>query len=150
MLVKTPSGYKEIVKVFGDCKDPKFEAKYIKLFPLPYPLFYDGNEIRRARCHHLLIDNFTAVFLEIAGLGLQSFVQNYAGIYNNRPVRGGRKPSTHSWGIAIDLEPSKYPLGSANRFPKQIVDVFIKYGFFYGGYFSGRKDPMHFQFCKGY
>lgn len=150
MLQDAPIGYKEIVRVFGDCDDPKFEAKNIVIFPLPYPLWYDGNQVLRSRCHKLLVENFTAVFEEIKEQGFTEQVKNYAGIYNKRPIRGRRKPSTHSFGIAIDIEPSKYPLGSAMRFPQEIVDIWRKYGFHYGGDFKNRRDPMHFQFAKGY
>lgn len=62
----------------------------------------------------------------------------------------GSHPSTHAWGIAIDLEAERYPLGSAARMPDDVVAVFHKAGFFYGGDFLARKDPMHFQFCTRY
>jgi len=65
-------------------------------------------------------------------------------------VRGGSHPSTHSWGIAIDLEPDRYPLGCKERFPEEVVKVFRNHGFFYGGDFKDRKDPMHFQLVTGY
>ena len=78
-------------------------------------------------------------------------MKNYGGIYAARSIRGqSSHPSTHSWGIAIDLEPEKYPLGSTSRFPDTVVKIFQDAGFFYGGDFKARKDPMHFQFCKGY
>src|SRR5262245_34928362 len=118
MLTKTPNGYAAIVALFGDCDDPKFEQKNIVLFDLPYPLLYDGNEVKRARCHKLLADNFKAVFQELLDSGLSKHVQNYGGIFNKRPIRGRTKPSTHSFGIAIDIEPAKYPLGSDKRFPQ--------------------------------
>lgn len=48
--------------------------------------------------------------LDINRLGLDLF----GGDYNPRLMRGGTKPSTHSWGIAFDFDPAKNPL-KANR-----------------------------------
>jgi|ERR1043166_1041343 hypothetical protein len=150
MLKQTPAGLGEIIDTFGHLSTPNFEARYIVPFLLPYPLYYDGTKVTRARCHYLIVDNFIAAFKEIKKANLENEVQNYSGIYNNRPIRGASHPSAHSWGIAIDLEAGKYRLGSTNRFPDKIVEIFRSVGFFYGGDFEKRKDPMHFQFCTGY
>ena len=151
MLTKTPSGLREIIQVFGSIDDPKFEAKNIVLFSLPYPLIYDGKEVTRARCHRKLVENFQAAFETIKKLGLQDQCKRYGGIYNKRSIRGfASHASTHCWGIAPDLEPRLYPLGSRKRFPEPIIKAFTDVGFFYGGDFKGRKDPMHFQFATKY
>ncbi len=156
MLTEIPNGLDEIIHVFGSLDDPHFEENNITMFSFPYPLLYAGKPVSKGRCHRLVVDNFVAVFKELHDLELAHMVQeadyeDYAGIYNQRPIRGqSSHPSTHSWGIAIDLEPGKYPLGSAARFPDVIINVFKKYGFFYGGDFKSRKDPMHFQLATGY
>ncbi len=151
MLAETPVGLDEIIYTFGSLDTPDFEARYIVPFDLPYPLFYEGNKVSRSRCHYLIVENFQKAFQDIRTAGLQDQVRNYAGIYDRRPIRGqNAHPSTHSWGIAIDLEPEKYPLGSSKRFSDEVVQIFENAGFFYGGDFKSRKDPMHFQFCKGY
>lgn len=151
MLTQTPVGLDEIIGAFGSLDTPNFESRYVEPFTLPYPLSYGGIKVTRGRCHHLIIENFQKAFEAIRAAGLQDQVQNYGGIYNVRPIRGQTAhPSTHSWGIAIDLEPTKYPLGSTQRFPDGIVKIFQDAGFFYGGDFISRKDPMHFQLCKAY
>ena len=112
MLTKTPVGLDEIIRTFGSIDDPMFEQKYIVAFKLPYPLFYEGTKVTKARCHTLIVDNFLKAFREIKAAGLQDQVKNYSGIYARRSIRGfGSHPSTHSWGIAIDLEAEKFPLG---------------------------------------
>jgi len=34
----------------------------------------------------------------------------WGGCYNDRPIRGGSKPSMHSWGIAMDYDPANNKL----------------------------------------
>lgn len=66
--------------------------------------------------------------------------------YNNRPIRGSNRPSNHSWGLAIDIDATQYPLGSRKRLPSWIVELFRAHGFDYGGDWTSRPDPMHFEF----
>ena len=148
--MKTPHGLLEIKLEFGDAKDPNFERDQLARIELPYPLIYDGTLVHRTRCHKKLVEKFLWVFEQIQAAGLEDECKNYGGIYNNRSVRGGLRPSTHSWGIAIDLEPQKYPLGSTARMPDPVVAIWRAAGFAYGGDFAHRPDPMHFQFATGY
>lgn len=151
MLTTIPNGLDEIIHTFGSLNDPKFEAKNIVLFDLPYPLFYAGTPVTRARSHRLLVENFQKAFKDLLLAGLDHEVKNYSGIYARRAIRGqSMHASAHSWGIAIDLEADKYPLGSNNRFPDAVVEIFHNAGFYYGGDFKSRHDPMHFQACTGY
>ena len=151
MLTRTPSGLDDLIYTFGSLDTPNFDLEYIEMFTLPYPLLYAGKEVKRARCHRLLVENFQAAFEAIKAAGLEDQVKNYSGIYANRAIRGqSRHPSVHCWGAAIDLEAEKYPLRSEVRFPDEVVKVFRQAGFFYGGDFKSRKDPMHFQFATGY
>ena len=151
MLTTIPNGLDEIIHTFGSIDQPGFEALCIVSFDLPYPLAYDGKPVYRARCHRLVVENFQFAFERIKSLGLEHEATNYGGIYNQRAIRGqARHPSTHSWGIAIDMEAALSPLGSSKRFPDAIVQAFKDAGFFYGGDFKSRKDPMHFQCCTGY
>lgn len=151
MLRCIPQGIDEIIEVFGDAGDPEFERRNIVVFRLPYPLMYGDATVTRARCHRLAVDHFVGALAGIEAAGLREHVVRYGGIYNQRSKRGSAViPSTHSWGIAIDLEPMKYPLGSRARFPDAVVEVFRRFGFFYGGDFAKRPDPMHFQLCTGF
>lgn len=76
-----------------------------------------------------------------------------------RKVRGANRQSAHSYGIAIDINTSfsNYWLWSnpgksetdrlryENRIPLEIVEVFEKYGFIWGGRWY-HYDTMHFEF----
>ncbi len=144
MLVKIPRGYSEIVKTYGE----PGKVRLARIEP-PYTLFYDGNPLKTISVHELLTDNLMAVLQEVKALGLAGELNDFSGCYNVRPIRGGRKPSTHSWGIAVDFEAQRFPLGSSKRMRPKIVEAFKKFGAMYGGDFS-RKDPMHFQWALGY
>jgi hypothetical protein len=150
MLTAPPHGLQEIIEVFGSLDNPRFEQENIVQFALPYPLIYDGKQVLKSRCHKKAVENFQWAFEQLAMAGLQDECREYGGIYASRKVRGVAKPSTHSWGISIDLEPQKYQLGSGKRMPDDVVGIWRAAGFFYGGDFNGRLDPMHFQLCTGY
>jgi hypothetical protein len=157
MLTKIPNGLGSIIATFGSLNDPKFEAKNLVHFDLPYPLTYvdaasnHGITIARALCHRLAVDNFIAAFKNVQAAGLADQFVEFNGIYAKRAIRGSvGRASCHSWGIAIDMCASKYPLGSLKRMPDAIIKAFRDAGFFYGGDFKNRKDPMHFQLATGY
>jgi hypothetical protein len=153
MLTKTqiPSGLSGIIATFGAISDPRFEAKNIVFFDLPYPLKYAGAPIARARCHRLAVGNFIAAFRNVQAAGLADQFTEFNGIYAKRAIRGSvGRASCHSWGIAIDMCASRYALGSLKRMPDAIIKAFRDAGFFYGGDFKNRKDPMHFQLAVNY
>lgn len=66
--------------------------------------------------------------------------------YANRAIRGRNAPSNHSWGLAIDIDATQYPLGSRKRHPSWMVELFRAHGFDYGGNWTKRPDPMHYEF----
>lgn len=82
-----------------------------------------------------------------------------AGTFNWRAVRGANRLSSHSYGIAIDIN-TKYSnywlwenkgaketdrIKYNNRIPEEIVRVFEKHGFVWGGRWY-HYDTMHFEF----
>lgn len=82
-----------------------------------------------------------------------------SGTFYWRKVRGAHRRSAHSYGIAIDINTEyadywlwKNPGASetqeiayANRIPLEIVGVFEKYGFVWGGRWY-HFDTMHFEY----
>ena len=76
-----------------------------------------------------------------------------------RPVRGAKRQSAHSYGIAIDINTSlsNYWLWSnpgakeldrlkyENRVPREVVTIFERHGFIWGGRWY-HYDTMHFEF----
>ena len=71
--------------------------------------------------------------------------------YNYRGKRGSSGLSLHSWGIAIDINPGQNPYQPGKYdevqtdIPREIIDIFNKYGFQWGGEWPGQRDPMHFE-----
>ena len=132
---------------------------YLITINLPYPmrLAWDlDTTVTKMRCHKLAGGRFLAVFNElmrvygydkIKELGIDLF----GGCFNFRKMRAADDWSTHSWAIAIDLDPARNgmntPLSNANFSKpeyKPMLDIFKKHGFEWGGDLW-KKDCMHFQ-----
>ena len=151
MLTKIPAGLDEIISVFGSLNDPNFEGRHIVSIAPPYQLYYGGQPIKTTRCHSLAADHFILALKRVDDAGLADQFQDFSGIYARRSIRGMTgHPSCHSWGIAIDMGASTHPLGSLKTWPKDILDAFEQSGFFWGGNFRSRKDPMHWQLATHY
>lgn len=69
--------------------------------------------------------------------------------YAYRPVTGGRSPSFHAAGIALDLNAPRHPIGRRNTFtPDQADRIRLlagKYGLRWGGDYKRRPDDMHVE-----
>jgi len=158
-----PNGLAAIIATFGDpgpfarpdgTVDPKWEVQVITRVVLPFPIPYSVNPatmITKIAVHKKLAPLFQTVFADIQAQGLQGSVKSYGGGYVARMKRGQAKPSTHTWGIAIDLNDRTNAMGTAGDMDPRLVALFEGYGFVWGGRWGGaNKDPMHFQFCSGY
>ena len=147
----------EIIKKYG--KPTQNGSPYLTTIKLPYPmkLAWDKKvSVNKMSCHKLVAQNFTNVFGELlAHYGLAELqrleIDIFGGCFNFRAMRGGSDFSTHSWGIAIDLNPEKNTLKmtSANaQFAKPeykpMIDIFYKNGFISLGK-EKNYDWMHFQ-----
>lgn len=87
---------------------------------------------------------------------LKKFAIKTAGTFNWRPIAGTKRLSTHAFGTAIDLNTDfahywkwdnggKEPLKYKNKFPKEIIEIFEKHGFIWGGKWY-HYDTMHFEY----
>lgn len=104
-------------------------------------------------------DSLKAVAKEIAEYPeLKPYLKS-SGTFYWRPVRGAKRMSAHSYGIAFDIgvdksdywqwkgktndENKKVPY--ANKIPRKLVEIFQKHGFIWGGAWY-HYDTMHFEF----
>lgn len=120
--------------------DPEWQGKNIKLLSFGF---------HKVWIHYLLFPQVAYIFGKIYAEHLQDeldlqggggFCARYQNWVEDNPL------SLHSWGIAIDLNPNKYPFNSDKNPHSRIIEIFEEGGFFWGGNFKTVKDPMHFQF----
>jgi len=87
---------------------------------------------------------------------LKKYVSRTAGTFNWRLIDGTQRFSTHSYGIAIDINlryancwrwdiDNSREMKFRNRIPKTIVEIFEKHGFIWGGKWY-HYDTMHFEY----
>lgn len=104
------------------------------------------------RCHREMWPKLEAVVerieqAQLDGLIRRSDFRSRGGCYNAREIRGGDKGgaiSRHSWGVAIDINPSSNPYGGPIRMNPAIVDIFHELGFAWGGGWTF-VDGAHFE-----
>ena len=92
-------------------------------------------------------------------LDLKPYLVSIGGTFNWRPIKGTQRLSTHSYGIAIDINTNKSDYWQwncnctdeenkviyKNRIPQIIIDIFEKNGFIWGGKWY-HYDTMHFEY----
>lgn len=150
----------QIIAKYGQPGD----AANFKVVALPYPMRIAWDTkvtTNKMQCHRLVAANFINVFNDLLeNYGLEKLqelgIDLFGGCVNVRPMRGTEKwatPrwSTHSWGIAIDLDPArnglkvKSPIAQFSKPEyKKMHSIFYKHGFEGLGLEKDR-DWMHFQ-----
>lgn len=88
---------------------------------------------------------------------IKSLVARTAGVFVWRNVRGTKRRSPHSYAIAIDVGTARADYWGwrrpdarghyryRNRFPLQVVEIFERHGFIWGGRWY-HFDTMHFEY----
>lgn len=106
------------------------------------------------RCHRAVLPYVEGALAELATTGLIDEIdpddfQLAGGCYNARLARGGDLDrgfavSRHSWGIAIDFNPSTNGFGSEPGLSESFGQVWRAWGFAWGAGWRV-SDPMHFE-----
>jgi hypothetical protein len=142
-----------LVAMYGDCKKNELTKN---LRPVDWLPRHAGGRVSITKVNG--VDSaLEAVSRELDGLPneLIKYLKPTSGTYNCRSVAGTNVRSMHAYAAAIDIN-SKYSnywrWGSAqgepkwqNQLPIEIVRVFEKHGFIWGGYWY-HYDTMHFEY----
>jgi peptidoglycan hydrolase-like protein with peptidoglycan-binding domain len=103
---------------------------------------------------------------ELADARNKAFNPDWCWGYANRAISGTNTPSNHSWGLAVDLDAPENPYASAathqaahslrktypggrvlrSTMPKEAEAIAKRWGFRWGGVYTTKPDPMHFEF----
>jgi len=141
-------------KMYGDCWQGEVAPRLVSLVWLPRSW---GRAIRISAVNGVA-ERLAAVSEELDALpaAVKRYAYPPAGTYNCRTVADTGEPSMHSWGAAIDINAAHadYWLwhgsvvtdgGPVDRIPLEIVAIFERHGFIWGGKWS-HYDTMHFEY----
>jgi hypothetical protein len=141
-------------KMYGDCKKGEMTKKMVDVVWLPK---HGGKKLKITGVNDVdkklqaasdELDKLPDTFVK--------YLTPSGGTYNCRVIAGTDRPSVHGNGIAIDINVAwsdywrnhqpvagKYPY--KNRIPWDIVEIFEKHGFIWGGKWY-HYDTMHFEY----
>lgn len=136
-------------KLYGASKG-EIEKNLVEVYWLPAnrgsKLLFNRNENAAGQLQKVSdeLDKLPAEYMK--------FIINIESTYEYRPIQDTDRLSPHSYGIAIDLE-TKYTsywlwdkeYHYRNIIPKEIIDIFEKHGFVWGGRWY-HYDTMHFEY----
>lgn len=162
-LIRRPDGLVQVIDVFGNPRqyigsDGTISPNWVHAtmtyvtFPKALPLSWDESiKVTRTMCHRLIAP-FLGIALEEIAMKYPKALKTFGGCYNYRSTRSSSKLSLHTWGVALDFNTATNPMQKklVTDFTPEVVSIFEEWGFYWGGNFSGMKDPMHFQFATGY
>jgi len=102
--------------------------------------------------HKKAAEAIKAMFAEFETAGLLKYLLSWDGSFYPRMVRGSTKTlSNHTFGTAFDINARWNPLGvtpaTGTGTVEPLVEIANKHGFFWGGDYIKRADPMHFEYC---
>lgn len=110
-------------------------------------------------CHKALAEEIQQIYREMKEIGFRAYSN---GCYNWRNITGSSsKMSNHAFGLAIDINPDYNPYVKGTysstwqnapkyyKIDNDIVNIWKKHGFFWGGDYNSIKDYMHFEYIDG-
>jgi D-alanyl-D-alanine carboxypeptidase len=141
-------------KMYGDCMKGEVTSK---LVPVPWLPKHGAKKLVITSVNGVN-EKLKAVSAELDELPERfvKYLTPSGGTYNCRVIAGTARPSVHGNGIAIDINVGwsdywrnaqpvngKYPY--KNRIPWEIIEIFEKHGFIWGGKWY-HYDTMHFEY----
>jgi hypothetical protein len=102
--------------------------------------------------HKKVAPQVAALFEAWAEHNYTQLIFSYAGSWVPRFVRGSRTTlSSHAWGTAFDINAAWNGYGRRPAMVgeegcvRELVELAVEHGFFWGGWFPNRVDGMHFE-----
>jgi len=144
-------------KMYGDCRAGQVTPHLASLTWLPKTSANKAGKTIRITSLNGVDEQLRAVSAEIDALPekIKRAAFPIAGTYNCRPIADTGQPSPHGYGIAIDLNlafsdywfwrPHEGRIPYRNRMPQEIVSIFERHGFIWGGKWY-HYDTMHFEY----
>jgi hypothetical protein len=140
-----------LIKMYGDCRDGEVSERMKNV------RWVDGSTVRVTNINGVA-DRLQLVADELAKLSdrYRKFLAPSAGTYNCRVIAGTDRMSMHAFAAAIDIstevtdywlwnEPVDGRIPYRNKVPFEIVSIFEKHGFIWGGKWY-HYDTMHFEY----
>lgn len=111
---------------------------------------FSGN----VRWHRAGVEQLKRAWAEVEAAGLIPRVLSWDGSFVPRRMRGSANLSRHSWGIAFDINAAQNGLGvtppavGTRGSVRELVPIFERHGFCWGGRWQTRPDGMHFELAQ--
>lgn len=140
-------------KMYGDCRKGEVQAHMVRVTWLPKSW---GGKVQVTSVNGVA-EQLKKISAAIEGLPeeIRKAAYPIAGVLACRPVADTGKMSMHAYGAAIDLNLARSdywlwqkktdPIPYRNRMPQEIVDIFERHGFIWGGKWY-HYDTMHFEY----
>lgn len=131
-------------------------AKNIKSVAIPQLKGLAGAPANLAvQINEKIADQTIKLFSAWESANLKDKIKTWGGSWVPRFIRGSRSTlSNHAWGTAFDINAQWNMLGSTPALKgqlgstRELVQIAYEHGFYWGGWFPGRPDGMHFEAYK--
>ena len=128
-----------------------WKAKNLTHIPPPFSMRFAGTPVTGIAIHEKCADSLARALHEIwlaSGKSQKKIdgwgVSEFGGSFNFRLMRGSTHLSMHAYGCAIDLSPTRFPMGrSAPTFCAEVLKAFAD-----EGWVNLPRDRMHFQAAR--
>jgi len=141
----------------------QWESQNLVAIHCPWQLYNDENvkqKINSFRMHRkveeslmrILNKAWEEIWHKDQALVEKDNMHRFSGSFVYRNIRGSSRLSMHAYGCAIDFAANLMPLGSKwdekKGPPKAFIKLFEDEGWVWGGEWTSRPDPMHFQAAR--
>lgn len=149
-FVNGPFEYEDLqggfIKILGNWKEENIEE--VRL-PIVNP---QTKKYWTVECNKKISTVLFSIFLDYAKSGVeQHYPIKQLGCFCPRHKMSNpkRSLSLHSYGMAVDINWRTNPIGQRGDIPRELIKIFRKHGWTWGGSWRRPKDPMHFEFYSG-